>query len=155
MSHALTVIGAHLLFERADHVLLGRRSPEAAFAPDTWHFPAGHVEDGESARRCAVRESEEELGISVREHDLQLVHVVHLREEDGSPRMQMVFRVHRWAGEPQLKEPDRCTAWAWWPRVALPDPIVDYTEVALEGIAAGWSYTDMGWRQPAPEGRRA
>ncbi|MEU3355134.1 NUDIX domain-containing protein [Streptomyces sp. NPDC037389] len=157
LSPALTVIGAHLLFERDDRVLLGRRSPRSAFAPDTWHLPAGHVEGGESARRCAARESEEELGIAVREEDLQLVHVVHLLDSPGDrvPRMQMFFRVGLWSGEPRLREPDRCSAWKWWPRLALPDPMVGYARVALEAIASGWPFTDMGWPQSDLEGRRA
>ncbi|MBO0654569.1 NUDIX domain-containing protein [Streptomyces triculaminicus] len=138
-------VGAHLLFERRGHVLLGLRPPDALFAANIWHVPAGHVER-ESVRACAVREADEELGITVAEPDLELVHTVHLLHADNSvPRLQLFFRVHRWQGEPQLMEPDRCVEWRWWPLHALPEPTVEYTVAALEGMANGWPYTDMGW----------
>ncbi|MFI9235396.1 NUDIX domain-containing protein [Streptomyces cinnamoneus] len=147
MSAQLNIIGSHLVFERDGHVLLGLRAPDVAFAGNVWHVPAGHVER-ESVRACAVREAAEELGVTVAEPDLELVHTVHLLDRaDGHPRMQVFFRVHRWAGEPRLMEPDRCTRWQWWPRSALPDPTVAYTLAALEGIANGWPYTAMGWPQ--------
>lgn len=84
------IVGVHLVFERAGKVLLGLRSPDSAYAPDTWHLPAGHLER-ESATGCAVREAHEELGVTIHEQDLRL------------------------------------------------------TAVALTGIAAGRTYTEMGW----------
>ncbi|WP_327327589.1 hypothetical protein OG735_37455 [Streptomyces sp. NBC_01210] len=50
-----------------------------------------------------------------------------------------------WAGEPQLLEPDLCTEWKWWPRHALPHPTVSYTRAAIDGIARGHAYTQLGW----------
>ncbi|MEU1820138.1 NUDIX domain-containing protein [Streptomyces roseifaciens] len=147
MSFQPNVVGAHLVFEDKGHVLLGLRTPDALFAANVWHVPAGHVER-ESARACAVRGADEELGITVAEPDLELVHAVHLLDAgdaEAVPRLQLFFRVHRWHGEPQLKEPDRCVEWRWWPLHALPDPTVEYTVAALEGIAHGWPYTDIGW----------
>ncbi|MCQ8774299.1 NUDIX hydrolase [Streptomyces telluris] len=147
MSFQPNIVGAHLVFENKGHVLLGLRTPDALFAANVWHVPAGHVE-WESARACAVREAEEELGITVAEPDLELVHAVHLLDAgdaEAVPRLQLFFRVHRWHGEPQLMEPDRCVEWRWWPLHALPEPTVEYTVAALEGIAHGWPYTDVGW----------
>lgn len=137
------IIGAHLLFERRGRVLLGLRPPDALFAANVWHVPAGHVER-ESVRACAVREAGEELGVIVEEPDLELVHTVHLLgadAEDAVPRLQLFFRAHQWRGEPRVMEPDRCVEWRWWPLHSLPDPTVEYTVAALEGIASGWSYT--------------
>ncbi|MFJ9542626.1 NUDIX domain-containing protein [Streptomyces sp. NPDC101225] len=145
MRPVLNVIGVHLLFERAGKVLLGLRSSTSAYAADTWHLPAGHLED-ESATACAVREAREELGVTVHEQDLRLVHVVHLRDaEDHRARIQMLFRVLDYEGTPVICEADRCADLRWWPYGALPAPLVDYTAVALTGIAAGRTYTEMGW----------
>ncbi|MEV4443414.1 NUDIX domain-containing protein [Streptomyces sp. NPDC049577] len=145
MSFLPNVLGAHLVFERDGHVLLGLRPPDALFAANVWHVPAGHVER-ESARACAVREAREELGVTVHEPDLELVHTVHLLgAENTVPRLQLFFRVHRWHGEPRVMEPDRCVKWQWWPLHTLPEPTVEYTVAALEGIAHGWPYTDVGW----------
>ncbi|WP_245239347.1 NUDIX domain-containing protein [Streptomyces sp. MZ04] len=139
------IVGVHLVFERAGRVLLGLRSPDSAYAPATWHLPAGHLER-ESATACAVREAGEELGVTIHEQDLRLVHIVHHRDGgDGRARMQLLFHVLAYAGTPAIREPDRCTALEWWPYAALPSPLVDYTAVALTGIAAGRTYTEMGW----------
>ncbi|MFE0055401.1 NUDIX hydrolase [Streptomyces sp. NPDC059003] len=154
MAHTLNIIGVHLLFERIEQgqhsVLLGLRAPQSDYAPDTWHFPAGHCEF-ESVSQCAVRESQEELGIPLEPEHLDLVHTVHLLDPSSTqPRLGLVLRVRHWTGEPRLMEPDKCSQWAWWPMSALPEPIVPYTKAALEGIAAGTPLTELGWRpQPA------
>ncbi|GAA1693222.1 hypothetical protein GCM10009680_36070 [Streptomyces yatensis] len=48
-------------------------------------------------------------------------------------------------GEPELLEPDKCVGWGWWPLDGLPEPTVDYTRAAIDGIRAGRLYTEMGW----------
>ncbi|MCA9067513.1 MAG: NUDIX domain-containing protein [Planctomycetaceae bacterium] len=49
-------------------VILFRRHPELAFLlmkhPDRWDLPKGHVDEGETDLECALREMEEETGIS-------------------------------------------------------------------------------------------
>ncbi|MFG3259475.1 NUDIX domain-containing protein [Streptomyces sp. NPDC048172] len=138
MPPRLTALGAHLVFERDGHLLLGRRGPGVSFAPDSWHLPAGQVED-ETVRACAVREAYEGLGVTLREADLQLVHTV-----DGVSHIQLFFRVHHWKGEPRLREPHLCAGWTWWRRTALPEPLVGHARTALEAIGQGWPYTSVG-----------
>ncbi|GHB27937.1 hypothetical protein GCM10010377_17550 [Streptomyces viridiviolaceus] len=139
------IIGGHLYLERDGTVLLGKRHPDSAYAPSTWHVPAGHCEL-EPVRRCVVREVAEETGIVVAEEDLTLVHTVHLLDPVSPvPRMQLFFRPSRWRGEPRLLEPDRCLEWRWWPLDALPEPLVHYTRAALGAIARGETYSQLGW----------
>lgn len=146
MRPSRTNIGAHLLFEHQGRVLLGKRAVNATFAASTWHLPAGCVEPGESARACAVREAAEELAVTLDAPDLELVHTVHLRDTpDSEPLIQLFFRVHRWQGEPRNNEPHKCQQLSWFAPAALPGPLVRYARTALEGIAQGWSYTEMGW----------
>lgn len=49
-------------------VILFRREPELSFLlmkhPDRWDLPKGHVDEGETDLECALREMEEETGIS-------------------------------------------------------------------------------------------
>ncbi|MEU9097361.1 NUDIX domain-containing protein [Streptomyces sp. NPDC048361] len=140
-----TIVGVHLVFEHLGRVLLQRRAPGVAFAPGTWHVPAGHLE-AESATACAVRESGDELGVQIEAQDLRLVHVLHYRgTAAGTPRMQLFFRVLAYRGTPRICAPDRHTALEWHPYAALPAPLVDYTAVALTAIAANRPYAAMGW----------
>ncbi|MEU7607117.1 NUDIX domain-containing protein [Streptomyces sp. NPDC041003] len=141
----LNIVGAHLYLERDGRVLLGLRHPDSAFAASHHHFLAGHCEQ-ESAIACLVREAREEAGLSLRAEDVELAHVVHLVDPPGSrPRLQLVFRAHRWEGTAEVREPDKCVSWDWWPADALPEPIVPYARTAIEGIRAGRLYTEMGW----------
>jgi 8-oxo-dGTP pyrophosphatase MutT (NUDIX family) len=151
LATTLNVIGAHLLFERDGHILLGKRAPDALYAPDTWHVPAGHVEH-ESATAGAVREGAEELAVTIREENLELVHTVHMLNPSGDsvPRMQLFFRVLVWQGSPYIAEPDKCSALDWFAWDCLPTPLVDYTRTALDGIRAGRTFTALGRPSSAP-----
>jgi methyltransferase of FxLD system len=141
-----SIVGAHLVLVRDGTVLLGRRHPGSAFAPSTWHLPAGHREQGESALACTVREAAEETGLIIAEGDLRLVHTVDLLDVGSTiPRVQLFFSASQWEGEPRVLEPDRCTEWRWWPLNALPAQLVDYTRTALTAITRDQPYTHMGW----------
>ncbi|MFJ3931607.1 NUDIX domain-containing protein [Streptomyces sp. NPDC090029] len=142
----LNVIGVHLYLERPDGtVLLGLRHPDSAFAPSTWHALAGHCEQ-ENAIACLIREAREEAGLHIERQDVELVHVVHHIDGVGDrPRMGLFFRVRTWSGEPELREPDKCTQWRFWDPAALPDDLVPYTRVAIEKIQNGELYSETGW----------
>ncbi|MEU4486616.1 NUDIX domain-containing protein [Streptomyces purpurascens] len=142
----LNVIGVHLYLERPDGtVLLGLRHPDSTFAPSTWHVLAGHCEQ-ESAITCLIREAQEEAGLHIQAQTVELVHVVHHIDKAGDqPRMGLFFRARTWSGEPELREPDKCTQWKFWDPAALPDDLVPYTRVAIAGIRAGRPYSETGW----------
>ncbi|MEU0673945.1 NUDIX hydrolase [Streptomyces sp. NPDC006172] len=140
------IVGVHLLLERDGKVLLGLRHPDSAFAPLEHHFLAGHCER-ESAVSCLIREAREEAGLVIAPEDVEFAHLVHLQHTQGTrPRLQLVFRAKKWEGEPRVLEPDKCVSWDWWPLDALPEPLVDYTRAALDGIRGGQLYTESGWR---------
>ncbi|MFH8978630.1 NUDIX domain-containing protein [Streptomyces sp. NPDC017890] len=142
----LNVVGAHLYLERSDGtVLLGLRHPDSAFAPSTWHVLAGHCEQ-ENAITCLLREAREEAGLHIERQDVELVHVVHHIDKAGDrPRMGLFFRARTWRGEPELREPDKCTQWKFWDSAALPDNLVSYTRQAIAMIQNGVLYSESGW----------
>ncbi|MEV6046846.1 NUDIX domain-containing protein [Streptomyces xanthochromogenes] len=140
------IIGVHLYLERPDGtVLLGLRHPDSAFAPSTWHVLAGHCEQ-ENAIACLIREAHEEAGLLIERQDVELVHVVHhIGKPEYPPRMGLFFRPRTWSGEPELREPDKCTQWKFWNPAALPDDLVPYTRLAIEKIQNGELYSETGW----------
>lgn len=144
----LNVVGVHLYLERDGQVLLGLRHPDSAYAGGCWHVLTGHCE-AEAAVACLVREAYEEAGLVIDPADVDLVHVVHMRERPADPpRIQLFFRACRWQGTPQLREPNKCVAWRWWSVEALPEPIVAYARTAIEGIQTGRRlYTELGWQR--------
>ena len=52
------------LLIQGQQVLLAHRSEDRGSYPDTWSFPGGHVEEGETFEEALVRELAEEIGVS-------------------------------------------------------------------------------------------
>ncbi|WP_405009884.1 NUDIX domain-containing protein [Kitasatospora sp. NBC_01539] len=139
------VVGVHLVLIDSGKVLLGLRR-NTSFAENQWHVPAGHMEAGESVLRSMAREAEEELGITIAEDDLLLVHTLHhLDADDGRSRLQLFFHPTRYSGEIGNREPEKCHELRWWDLAALPDETVPYTAHALAGIAVGRAMSVIGW----------
>lgn len=61
------------------------------------------------------------------------------------PRMGLFFRARSWAGEPELREPDKCTRWKFWDPAALHDHLVPYTRQTIAKIQNGELYSETGW----------
>ncbi|MDI5971088.1 NUDIX domain-containing protein [Streptomyces sp. SL13] len=94
-----------------------------------------------------VREAKEEAGLIIEPGDIELVHVVRLIDSPSArPRIGLVFRARSWSGTPAIMEPDRCVEWRWLPVDNLPADTAPYTRVAIEGIDAGRSYSELGWK---------
>ncbi|MFI8515802.1 NUDIX domain-containing protein [Streptomyces sp. NPDC085460] len=143
----LHIIGVHLYLEHDGKVLLGLRHPDSAYAGDTWHALAGHCAY-EAATDCLVREAREEAGLVLDPADLDLVHTVHMIDKPGDPpRIGLFFRARYGESEPEVREPDKCVAWEWFGVEDLPERVVPYTRAAIEGIRAGRTYTELGWRR--------
>ena len=66
-------------------------------APVFWKLPGGRGEATETAQGCAVRELEEEIGVSLSENDLVVVH-----SEDKGSHILTIFRANLTA-LPQMK----------------------------------------------------
>lgn len=107
---------------------------------------AGHCEL-ESVRAAVAREAQEEGGLNIDPRELSLVHTVHLLDPGSTqPLIELFFAPARWPGMPTVREPHRCTEWRMWPIEGLPEQLVDYTRVAITGIAEGRTYSEMGWQ---------
>ncbi|MEU6234469.1 NUDIX domain-containing protein [Kitasatospora sp. NPDC047058] len=139
------VVGVHLVLTGTGGVLLGRRR-NTTYANGQWHLPAGHMQAGETVTGSMCREADEELGISVREEDLVLVHTLHhLDPDDGRSRLQLFFRPTRYDGHLRNAEPHKCQDLRWWPLDVLPAQTVPYTAHALAQISAGRALSVVGW----------
>jgi 8-oxo-dGTP diphosphatase len=112
-------VGVAVIVVPDDEVPFGLR--RGAHAAGTWSFPGGHVDDGESAEACALRELEEETGL--RGVNPRLVG----ESEDVSPeglRYRTIFVRADWVGgEPAAREPEACARWRWFSWDAAPEPL--------------------------------
>ncbi len=67
----------HIWFYTADgYVLLSQRSAKKAICPLMWDVSvAGHIDAGETIKQAAVRETKEEIGITISESNLKKIGV--------------------------------------------------------------------------------
>ena len=115
-------VGVGVLIMSGSSVLLGKRRGSAGSG--TWATPGGHLEFGESWAQCAVREVQEETGLTVT--DVRLGTVLNVVDEPTGYHYVTIFMVATAPAdaEPVNAEPDKCEGWHWCDWSAdLPAPL--------------------------------
>ena len=94
------------LIDGDGRVLMHKR-PDGTIHGGLWEFPGGKVEPGETPENAAVREMEEELGVSLRAEDLQPATFASGprtgAQADGS-LVILLYSCRRWNGTPRALE---------------------------------------------------
>lgn len=139
--HQLTT-DVHLVLLQGNEVLFGRRE-NTGYEDGAYHLPSGHLEAGESVVAALIREAKEEIGITIQPAAVEFAHVMHNSSSGG--RAAFFFTVRAWDGEPENREPEKCSELAWYPLDALPGHMIAYCRTALEHIAAGQPFSIYGW----------
>jgi len=106
-----------------------------------YHVPAGHLEDGEQMVAALVRESKEEVGISIDPEDVKFVHVMH--NKSNNERVAFFFEVGKWSGDLKNMEPGKCGGLEWFMLDDLPEKTVPYAEEAIKYYLAGINFLIM------------
>jgi 8-oxo-dGTP diphosphatase len=84
-----------------------------AHGKGTWGLPGGHLEYGESWKDCVRRESEEEVGLQIK--NIRFVAATNDIFEPESKHYITIFMAADWMeGEPANKEPHRSTELGWF-----------------------------------------
>ena len=123
-------VGVAIVLEHRGKILLLRR--EGSHAAGAWAVPGGWIDRNDAHPLDVVkREALEEVGITV--HDAVLVGVT--SEDHAKFRsVTLYYLATRWEGDPQLREPQKCSALQWHPLYeALPVPM-------FPGLAEGVSF---------------
>lgn len=139
--HRFSVIpAAYVILRRRREVLLQLRR-NTGYMDDYWACSAaGHVERGESVIEAAVRETREELGITVAAGDLRPVCTMHRTQHHDDPtseRADFFFVLERWRGTPRIAEIDKAASLEWFTLVDLPPNVVPHERVVVEPVLAG------------------
>ena len=59
------VVGAAVILNAKNQILIAQRNPEKGMLAGLWEFPGGKQEPGETLEACLQREIREELGVAV------------------------------------------------------------------------------------------
>lgn len=133
---SLPRVGIAVILIRDGKVLVGRRL-SASHGNDTWQFPGGHLEFGESVADCAVREVAEETGLEATvtgygpfTNDIFV--------DQGKHYVTLFVLASAPLGVPRVMEPEKCAEWRWCPWDSLPEPRF----LSIEHLL------DLGYRPP-------
>ncbi len=111
-------VGTAVIIKRDGKVLMSHRISK--LGTNTWGFPGGHVEFGESLEDCAVRETAEEAGLTVRNPRV----LTAVSDMIGGKHYITVFLQAEYTdGEARICEPEKCAEWAWFAWDELPQPL--------------------------------
>jgi len=125
-----------VLVMRRGRVLLGRR--RGSHGEGYYAAPGGHIEFGESFEQAARREVREETGLEIADLKLLSVGNYVFRREDGERHyIDVDFVCEAPAGEPQLKEREKCDGWDWYDLDDLPQPLFIVTRRMIESLRSG------------------
>ncbi len=117
-------------------VLMGLRSQQAKNERGKWTFPGGELEFGETIEECAIRETVEEYGITVR--PLRLLKVIdHILEDEEQHWVNPVFEAELVSGKPKLMEPHKIEKLGWFKVGELPENITVNLKALFKDIKEG------------------
>ena len=141
----------NLIIKQDDKVLLFFRN-DGFFNYDGgwWVLPAGHIEQGETARDAAIREAKEELDINIAPNDIKLVHVTsNLASRTES--FDFYFEVSRYTGEIRNCESGKCVEMRYFTldEVAKLKNVISPTRVSLACLKHGEIYSELKSYQSA------
>ena len=100
---------------------------------------SGHLEKGESFTQALVREAKEEIGIDIKEEDLEFVHLYYPYEEEY---VNVFFKANKYEGVPTIKESDKCDSLKWFNIKDLPDNIIPKHKNVIECMDKKVMYDD-------------
>ena len=96
-----------------------------------YDLPGGHLEANEDIFDGMIREAKEEIGITIKREDMEIIHIYH-RYKGGM--LKFVFKVNKYDGIPINNEPDKCEKIEWVEIDNLPENIVPSISIELENI---------------------
>lgn len=138
---------SYLVLIKDNKVLLLRRF-NTTYEDGKYSLPAGHVEEEESFTQCIIRESEEEIGVTVQSENLKVAHVMQRigkSEAEHRERIDVFFTAEKYNGKIENKEPDKCDDLSWLDINNLPENTIPYIKSAIEAIKNKTFYSEFGW----------
>ena len=122
-------VGVGVFIVKDGKVLFGHRLSKHGYG--TWAPPGGKLEFGESWEDCARREVTEETGLEIA--NIRFLTTTNDVYQDEGVHFVTILVACDWvAGEPEVKEPEKCERWEWVAWDQLPSPLMLVMQHFLE-----------------------
>ena len=143
MSH-LIAPSVNVFIIHGRKLLLGRRA-DTGWMDGHLCPPGGHVEKGESPIVAAIREVQEELGVTIQPSDLEFACVA-ARNTSPVEYVAYEFVMHSSAYTFQNAEPEKCSELVWVDINNLPHDVIDhFRQIIEQGILGKKPYLELGF----------
>ena len=129
-------VGVAVLIRRGDQIVLIRR--QGSHGAGTWAPPGGHIDFGETPEQCGIRETREEIGLTIA--DLKFLGITNDVFEDERKHYITIWMAAEYAGgEARVNSPAEMTEVGWFALDALPQPLF----LPIANFVAGRVYTSV------------
>lgn len=122
---------AAMIFLIRNNQLFMLRRFNTGWADGTYTVPSGHIEKGEGVIQAAIREAQEEAGVTIRSSDIE-VSFVSYRISSDRTYVDFFLTCSAWTGEPYSAEPDKSYDGKWFPLDNLPENTTPFIRRGVE-----------------------
>jgi 8-oxo-dGTP diphosphatase len=132
-----------IILKKDNQVLLVKRR-NTDWAAECWNFPGGLLEANETLLQAVIRETQEEVGVTVAPDDCTLVHVLQVKKGGTNTKdiLGFYFAANIWHGTAVNNEPDRHSEIGWFDVHALPHNVTEHAKQALNGLQNNMRYSE-------------
>ena len=132
----LSRIGVDIFLERKNEIsgrkqILMLKRAGTGYCDGYFDLPGGHLEANEDIFDGMIREAKEEIGITIKREDMEILHIYH-RYKGGM--LKFVFKTDKYNGIPINNELDKCEKIEWIDFEYLPENIVPSIKIELDNI---------------------
>lgn len=107
---------------------------------------SGHWEKSEILKEAIVRESKEEIGIDIKENNLNYVSTIHANFK-GTEYLLVTFQTSLFDGKEEIQVSDKCNELKWVMIDDLPCDIIDTRKMMIDHYKFQIKYDEYGFNQ--------
>jgi 8-oxo-dGTP diphosphatase len=137
-------VAAHLFLIRDNKILLLRRF-NTGYEDGNYSVIAGHLDGNETIQQGMCREALEEGRLILVPSDIEIVHVMHRKCEDGAEAINYFCTTKNCPTEPVNAEPHKCDDLSWFQLNQLPENIIPYVHTAIQHFQNKQLFSNFGF----------
>lgn len=105
---------------------------------------SGHLEENETLKEAIMRETKEEIGITIDKDNLNYCSTMHATFREGE-YVLVIFSADKYKGVPTIMEPNKCSELEWFSIDELPPEIADTRKIMIESYKNNTNYIEYGF----------